>query len=244
MQPQKYRDKLLTSQEFFRYLYRDRPPFESALYDQMASYAVDFDASRFELTTPGNIDFEEMSSPPWQLAIYDMMIKLVGAKTVLEIGSFIGNSAMQFARMVGEDGHVTTIEVGRDFAEMARDNVKRNGLERRVTVMHGDAGQILRDLPPRSFDLIFIDGSKQDYLDYALKSKNLITDNGIIIVDDVFFHGDALNASPSTDKGRGCKALLEHFKTDRSLERLLLPVANGILILRKARENPDTGTAS
>ena len=167
------------------------------------------------------------------------LIKLIGAKTVLEIGSFIGNSAMQFARMVGEDGHVTTIEVGRDFAEMARENVKRNGFERRVTVMHGDAGQILQELSPRSFDLIFVDGSKQDYLDYTLKSKNLMTDKGMIIVDDVFFHGDTLNASPSTDKGRGCKALLDHFRTDRSLERLLLPVANGILILHKARGNAD-----
>jgi predicted O-methyltransferase YrrM len=244
MQAKKYRDKLLASQEFFRYLYRDQPPFESALYDQMASYAVDFDASRFELTTPGNIDFEEMSSPPWQLAIYDTMIKLVGAKTILEIGTFIGNSAMQFARMVGEDGHVTTIEVGKDFAKMARDNVKRNGFESRVTVMHGDAGRILQDLSPRSFDLVFIDGSKQDYLDYAIKSKKLITDKGMIIVDDVFFHGDALNASPSTDKGRGCKALLDHFKTDRSVERLLLPIANGTLILYKARGNPDAGSAS
>ena len=52
MQPKKYVDKVLPSQEFFRYLYRDQPAFERALYEMMASYARDFDASRFELTTP------------------------------------------------------------------------------------------------------------------------------------------------------------------------------------------------
>jgi caffeoyl-CoA O-methyltransferase len=241
MQSKKYSDKLLPNQEFFRYLYRDQPPFEGALYELIASYAHDFDASHFELTTPKNVDFEQMSTPPWQLVLLNTMIKLIGAKTVLEIGSFIGNSAMQFARMLGDEGHVTTIEIGREFADIARENVKRNGFERRVTVIHGDAGQILQGLPARSFDLIFVDGSKEDYLDYTLKSKNLMTDRGMIIVDDVFFHGDTLNAAPSTDKGRGCKALLDHFKTDRTLERLLLPVANGILILHKPRSNPGNG---
>jgi predicted O-methyltransferase YrrM len=238
MQPKKYGDKLLPSQEFFRYLYREDRTFEASLYELMASYAADFDTSRFELTTPTKIDFEEMSTPPWQLVVFDTLIKLIAARTVLEIGSFIGNSAMQFARMLGDGGHVTTIEVGQEFADLARENFRRNGFEKRITLLHGDAGQILPNLPPRSFDLIFIDGNKQDYLDYALKSKSLMTDKGMIVIDDVFFHGDALNASPSTDKGRGCKALLEHFKTDRSLERLLLPVANGLLILHKARGNP------
>ncbi len=231
MQAKKYRDKLLPSQEFFRYLYRDQNSFERSLYELLASYASDFDASRLDLTTPKNVDFEEMSTPPWQLVLFDTLIKFVGAKTVLEIGSFIGNSAMQFARMVGKDGHVTTIEVGRDFAEMARENVKRNGFEQQVTVLHGDAGQILRELAPQSFDLIFVDGSKENYLDYTLKSEGLITKKGMIIIDDVFFHGDALNDTPQTDKGRGCKELLDHFRTDRSFDRLLLPVANGILIL-------------
>ena len=122
-----------------------------------------------------------MSTPPWQLVVFNTLVKLIGAKSILEIGSFIGNSAMQFARMVGSGGRVTTIEVGRDFADMARENIRRNGFENQVTVMHGDASEILQGLTPRSYDLIFIDGNKQEYLDYALKSKNLLTDQGMII---------------------------------------------------------------
>lgn len=227
----KYSDKILPNQHFFQYLYHDSARFESSLYNLMSSYAHDFDASCFNLTTPKAIDFEEMSTPPWQLALFNALIRLTGAKTVLEIGTFIGNSAMQFARMVGEDGHVTTIEVGKEFADLARENFKRNGFEKRITLLEGNAGEILDGLPPQSFDLVFVDGSKQDYLEYTLKSEKLLTKNGTIIVDDVFFHGDALNAAPNTDKGRGCKAVLDHYKAHDRLDKLLLPVANGILIL-------------
>jgi len=234
MNGKKYSDKILPNQEFFRYLYQDSAPFEVALHGLISSYAGKFDASRFDLVTPENVDFEEMSTPPGQLALMDTIIQLTGAKTVLEIGSFIGNSAMQFARMVGTSGHVTTIEVGQQFADMARENFRRNGFANQITLHVGNAGKILEELPAQSFDLIFVDGSKQDYLDYTLKSEKLLTERGVIIVDDVFFHGDALNAKPATDKGRGCKALLDHYWADKSFEHLLLPVSNGILMLYRS----------
>lgn len=229
--PKKYSEKLLPNQEFFRYLYKDSAPFEAALYDVINSYAKEIDTSKHNLTTPKNIDFEQMSTPPWQLILIGTFISLTGAKTVLEIGTFIGHSAMQFARMVGEAGHVTTIEVGKEFAEIARANVNKNGLSKRVTVVEGDAGTILDTLADSSFDFIFVDGSKQDYLDYTLKAERLVTPGGLIVVDDVFFHGDALNATPTTDKGKGCKDLLDHYRNDEKFGKLLLPVANGILIL-------------
>lgn len=235
MESKSYRDKLLPNQEFFRYLYKGARPFETALYDLVDSFAQEFSASQFELVTPKTIGFEQMSTPPWELAMLNTFIQLIGARTALEIGTFIGHSTMQIARMVGEQGHVTTIEVGKEFADFARQNFQRNGFADRITLFEGAAGDILDRLPPRSFDLVFVDGSKQDYLDYTLKSAKLLTDRGAIIVDDVFFHGDALNDAPSTDKGRGCKALLDHFANDKTFNKLLLPVANGLLLLYKAR---------
>lgn len=227
----KYPEKVLPNQEFFKYLYKDSAPFETALYNLLLAYVPSFDTKRFDLITPEKIDFEEMSTPPWQLAILSAIIRLTRAKTVLEIGTFIGNSAMQFANMVGEDGHVTTIELGKEFADLARENFRRNGYEKRITLHQGSAGAILDGLPANSFDLVFVDGSKQDYLDYSLKSEKLLTKNGTIVVDDIFFHGDALNATPGTDKGKGCKDVLDHYKTQDQFEKLLLPVANGILAL-------------
>jgi predicted O-methyltransferase YrrM len=235
MQDKSYSEKLLPNQEFFRYLYKGQLPFEIALYNLVASYATEFDASRFRLATPTSVGFEQMSTPPWELALLNAFIKFIEAKNVLEVGTFIGHSTMQIARMVGDGGHVTTIEVGREFAELAGQNFRHNGFDDRITLLEGDAGQILDSFAPNSFDLVFVDGSKQDYLDYTLKSGRLLTERGAIVVDDVFFHGDALNDEPSTDKGRGCKRLLTHFAADNSFQKVLLPLANGLLLLYKTR---------
>lgn len=228
-------DKLLPNQAYFRDLYRGTVSYEEAMYLLSAAYAQEFSASQFDLKLPETISFEEMSTPPSELAVFNAVAQLIGAKTVLEIGTFIGHSAMHFAQMVGRAGHVTTIEIGKEFADIARANFQRNGFSERITLLEGNAGAILTRLPKMSFDLVFVDGSKQDYLEYALLAEKLITERGVIIVDDVFFHGDALNDVPATEKGQGCKRLLDHYRDETKLIKLLLPVANGILLLSHRR---------
>lgn len=236
MNKKKYRDLFLPDQDFARYLYADSEPYEEALYQLVNSYASNFSESDFALTTSPKVEFEEMSSPPFLLAFLNTIIKLIGAKTVLEIGTFIGHSTLQFARMVGETGHVTTLEVFKDFADIARKNFAQNAYANRITLIEGDAGKALEKLPAGGFDIVFIDGNKQTYLDYTLRAEELISAKGVIIVDDVFFHGDALNQAPTTEKGVGCKALIDHYRNDDHFEKLLLPIRNGILLLFKRSE--------
>ncbi len=233
MEGKKHSDLFLPSQEFARYLYHDAPPYDLALYDLVSGHASRFRANGFKLTTSPKVGFEEMSSPAFLLSFLNAVAKMIGARTILEIGTFIGHSTMHLARMVGEGGHVTTLEVFSEFAEIARRNFADNGFGDRITLIEGDAGASLLELPKRSFDLVFIDGSKQSYLDYARRAEELITDKGVIIVDDVFFHGDALNASPSTDKGLGCKRLLAHYQDRSDFDHLLIPLRNGMLLLMK-----------
>jgi predicted O-methyltransferase YrrM len=231
-----YADKLLPNQEYFSNLYRGHEPYVQALFHMTSAFARDFRAEQFQLTTPKAIAFEEMSTPPSQLAMFNAIIKLTGAKSILEIGTFIGHTAMQFSKMAGKNAHITTIEIGKEFADIARENFRRNGFEERITLLEGSAGELLTNLPKRSFDLIFVDGSKQDYLDYTLKAEGLLAERGVIVVDDVFFHGDALNAEPSSEKGLGCKRLLEHYRDNKGFTKLLLPMSNGILILFRAQD--------
>jgi caffeoyl-CoA O-methyltransferase len=224
-------DKLLPNQAYFRNLYTGGAPYEEALSSLAASFADEFSPVRFQMRLPTNVAFEEMSTPPTQLALLNFLIRLTGAKSALEIGTFIGHSAMQIARMLGPGGRVTTIEVGREFAAIARENFNRNGFADSIRLIEGSATDVLATLPPRSFDLVFVDGSKQDYLEYAIASEKLIGPRGVIVVDDVFFHGDALNDRPGTEKGVGCKRLLDHYRGSATMSRVLLPVSNGILIL-------------
>src|SRR3546814_6497513 len=168
-----YADKLLPHQDYFSHLYCGSSSYMEALYELTSAFARDFSAARFDLVTPEKVAFEEMSTPPAQLALFNAIIQLTQARNVLEIGTFIGHSAMQFACMLGSAGNVTTLEVGKEFADISRETFRRNGFDPRITILEGDAGAILDGLPRRRFDLIFIDGRTQDYLDYALKSEDL-----------------------------------------------------------------------
>jgi predicted O-methyltransferase YrrM len=231
METKKHRDLFLVNQEFARYLYRDSAPYEDALYELVSMHSARFQPDGLRIETSSHMELEEMSSPAFLIAFVNAIVQMTGAKTVLEVGTFVGSSTMQFAKMVGPAGHVTTLEIGKEFAGIARRNFAQNGLADRITLIEGDAGASLAGLPKRSFDLIFIDGDKERYFDLALEAETLVTDNGVIIVDDVFFHGDAVNAVPSTPKGLGCKRLIEHYRVDDRFGHLLLPIRNGLLVL-------------
>ncbi len=225
---------MLPNQPFMCGLYQPvsfYPCYNDALFGLLSDFSHDHSPDQFARFDYGDIPVEQLSTPPTMLAIIGFIAHLIGARTALEVGTFIGNTAMHFARMVGEGGHVTTIECGHQYAEIARKNFERNGLSKRITLVEGNARRILPQLGKTYYDLIFIDGGKQDYLDYAIASERLLSERGVIIVDDVFFHGDALNTKPQTDKGRGCKALLDAYREREDMGKLLLPVGNGLLML-------------
>ena len=236
--------KMLPNQEFMSGLFSGEKPltnswevdliypeYTKALYELLSAFSHNYSTDQFVRHDYGDIPVEQLSTPPTTLAIIGFIAHLIGARTALEIGTFIGNTAMHLARMMGDGSKVTTIEMGHGYAEEARKNFIRNGLYRRISLIEGNAGNILPTLGKQYYDLIFIDGGKQDYLKYTKLSEQLLSERGVIIVDDVFFHGDALNAKPQTDKGRGCKALLDSYREREDLGKLLLPVGNGLLML-------------
>src|SRR5207244_5106952 len=142
-----------------------------------------------------------MASNPVSLRFFEFLTKVSGARRVLEIGAFIGVSAMSFARALPADGEVVTIEKLDRFAAIARRNFDKNGLGDKIRLIVGDAADVLAGLrsgPP--FDLVFIDGNKERYKDYMEATAPLLSPRGIMIVDDVFFHGDAVRATTATEK--------------------------------------------
>ena len=123
------------------------------------------------------------------------------------------------------------------FAALARRNFAANGLADRITLMEGDAFEIIESLPKdRKFDLIFIDGNKERYKDYFIKTEPLLSPTGISLVDDCYFHGDAINREPTNDKGRGVRAFLDYAATRDDYLRIALPLANGMMMMTRRRE--------
>ncbi len=228
-----YAGKILPHQEFNSYLYNGKQDFMDALFGLLKDHAEHVNQNRFKLSEHGRVGFEEMSTPPMQLALLQFLLSLNQGKKVLEIGTFIGNTAMHLAAFMGKDSHVVTIEKFSEFADIARKNFADNALSDRITLLQGDANLLLETVEDGYFDLIYVDGDKGKYLELTKIAERKISDKGIILVDDVFFHGDALNENPQTDKGQGCKALLEYYKNTQTFSKYLLPINNGILLLRK-----------
>lgn len=191
-------------------------------------------AEDFDLVPSDRFSQEEMGSDPIAQRLLDMLIVMNRAKSVLEIGTFIGVTTMYMARALRSGGSVVTIEKFDEFAAIARENFRRNGFQDRIQLIVGDASKEIRKFDASArFDLVFIDGNKEKYHEYFELLEPHLSESGVMVIDDCFFLGDALNDAPVTEKGRGVKSLLELVSKREELLRLALPVADGILIIKR-----------
>jgi len=189
---------------------------------------------RFDLVLSDKVTIEEMASNPVQLQLLDLIVRLLQPKRIIEIGAFIGLSAMTMARAMPVGGKLTTIEKFDHFADICRRNFAANGLADRITVVEGDAFEALDKISKSElFDLAFIDGNKERYAHYFEALEPRVRSGGLILVDDVFFHGDVLNAKATTEKGEGCKRFMELAARRGNYVKLALPLCNGLMLMLK-----------
>lgn len=230
--PIRFCDKFLPDQSEHTYYFRG-DDYLPALYDSIChSSGIVSPDLEFKLEKTDKFTVEEMASNPISLRFLQFLIQVSGVKRVLEIGAFIGVSAMYFAKALPPGGEVVTIEKFDHFAAIARRNFALNGLADRITLHEGDAFEIIDSLPKdEKFDLIFIDGNKERYKDYFVMTEPLLSHRGISLIDDCFFHGDAVNATPVNEKGAGTKAFLDYASSRADYMRIALPLANGIMMM-------------
>jgi len=136
------------------------------------------------------------------------------------------------AQHLGVDGRVDTIEVSQRYAAIAQQNLEANAFSDRVRVLYGDARETLRELPDDSYDAMFIDGDKANYKFYLESALRLVRKGGLILIDDIFFHGDVFNEQPTTSKGLGAREALVFAATSQELSVSFIPITNGLLLAR------------
>lgn len=230
--PVQFCDKLLPDQPEHTYLFRGNE-YAPALYETICKSSCILSPDKeFKLVNSDKFTVEEMASNPVSMRFLQFMIKVSGVKRVLEIGAFIGVSAMYFAKALPPEGEVVTIEKFDHFAEVSRKNFELNGFKDKITLYEGDAFEIIKRLPKEeTFDMIFIDGNKERYKDYFIMTESLLSPHGISLVDDCFFHGDSLNEEPQNEKGAGAKGFLDYAATRDDYLKVALPIANGIMMM-------------
>jgi predicted O-methyltransferase YrrM len=151
---------------------------------------------------------------------------------ILEIGTFTGYSAICLARGLKENGRLITIETNDELADFAGLYFLKAGLEDRIIQKTGRAQDIIPSLN-EEFDLVYIDGDKREYIDYYNLAIGKVKPGGFILADNVLWGGKVPEGKPKDPQTRGIIDFNEMIIKQKDIENLILPVRDGIMIIRK-----------
>ena len=168
---------------------------------------------------------------PEQGTFMQLLTSALGARRAIEIGTFTGFSALCIARGLPADGSLLCLDTSEAWTAVARRYWARAGLADRIELRLGDAHESLRALPAEpTFDLAFIDADKTGYADYVEQLHPRMRPNGLILLDNTLRGGRVLE--PETDDDRAVVALNAALAADPRWETVLLPLADGLTLLR------------
>jgi caffeoyl-CoA O-methyltransferase len=161
-----------------------------------------------------------------------VLTRALGVRRAIEIGTFTGFSALCVARGLAPDGRLTCLDVSEQYTAVARRYWERAEVADRIELRLGDAHETLRALPAEpTFDLAFVDADKAGYADYVEQLHPRMADNGVVLLDNTLRAGRVL--SPESDDDRAVVELNAALVGDPRWETVLLPVADGLTMLRK-----------
>lgn len=154
----------------------------------------------------------------------------IGARRALEIGTFTGFSALMVAAALPDDGEIVTLELSPEHAAFARSFFERSPDGHKVRLIEGPALDSLQTLEG-PFDLVFIDADKAGYVDYYEAALSMLSERGVIAIDNVLWSGYVLD--PKEDDGRAIAAFNDHVARDERVTHVLLTVRDGIMLVRR-----------
>jgi caffeoyl-CoA O-methyltransferase len=177
-----------------------------------------------------------MTSGHIQGKFLEMISKIMQPSYILEIGTFTGYSAICLARGLKRGGKLITIEINDELVPFSTDFFKKAGLSDTIEQLTGKA----QDLIPAiniMFDLIFIDGDKREYCEYYRAVKNKVRPGGFILADNVLWGGKVLDENTKDQQTRGIIEFNEMIRNEPGIENLILPVRDGIMLIRIPEES-------
>lgn len=176
----------------------------------------------------------EMQISPELGHFMGFLIKLINAKRTLDIGVFTGYSSTAVALALPEDGQVIACDRNSEWSEIAKKTWESAGVYAKVALKLGPAVEALQalilDEQGGSFDFAFIDANKKDYDTYYEQCLELVRPGGVIILDNMFFRGEVVE--PESDNAKVLSQLNEKIKNDARVESCLLPIGDGIQLVR------------
>ncbi|HVX49125.1 MAG TPA: O-methyltransferase [Chitinophagaceae bacterium] len=209
--------------------------FIHALADQYAeahTSADDVLLSRVYEETLQDHPHAHMISSKVQGRFLSMLSKLFQPQYVLEIGTFTGYSALCMASGLKNGGELHTIELREADAAVARKNFELSKWNKQIHLHTGNALEIIPRLP-YTWDLVFIDADKTGYIDYYEMALPHLGEKGLIIADNVLFHGQVLAKEVTGKNAKAIDLFNKHVAADERTEQVLLTVRDGLMLIKK-----------
>ena len=172
-----------------------------------------------------------MLSGAYQGRLLAMLSKLIAPKQVLEIGTFTGYSALCLSEGLHVNGHINTIDINEELSDMQQKYFKAAGVADQITQHLGNASELIPKIEG-DFDLVFIDADKEQYPLYFDLIIDRVTSGGLIIADNVLWSGKVLEEADD-EATKALKIFNKKVADDPRVETLLLPVRDGLTLLRK-----------
>ncbi|MBU9672399.1 O-methyltransferase [Planococcus sp. CP5-4] len=186
------------------------------------------------LTAINEKGMRPISVSPASGKLLTMLVAMTGAEKVLEIGALGGYSGICLARGFGAKGHLTSLELEQDYAELANTQLIKAGFDGQVNYLTGTALESLAKLKDqgRTFDFFFIDADKENYENYLVACLELAENGALIVADNVLAGGSVAEAGKERQHTEAMQKFNETAARHPQLESILLPVGDGLLVSR------------
>lgn len=173
-----------------------------------------------------------MLSGHYQGRVLSMLSKMNNPKRILEIGTFTGYATLCLAEGLTNDGIIYTLDINAELEDMVRSNFAKSPLNDKIKYLIGDAQESIKSLRDEVFDIVFIDADKKNNGTYYDLIFDQVKPGGIIIVDNVLWSGKILNKAQDKDT-KNISSFNNQIAADNRVEKLILPVRDGLFVIRK-----------
>ena len=215
--------------------------------EELHRYAVEHSEGRDELlerlaeeSDRAAGDLAQMRTAPEQASLMTILVRAIGARRALELGTFTGYGSIAIARGLADDGRLITCDVEERWTAIARRYFEEAGLSERIDLRMGPALDTLRKLSADDpFDFAFIDADKPSYPDYYEECVRLLRPRGLLMIDNVFYGGLVAESGPqdaNLDSLNAIKQTNERVAADDRVLSVMLGIADGVTLAVKLED--------
>ena len=180
-------------------------------------------------------DIKRMQISISQCHFLHLLIKSSKIKKILEIGTFTGLSTLSMSLALPEDGSVIALDKNQETSKTAVNFFKKADQENKIKLTIGSALESLNNLnnQKQKFDLVFIDADKENYINYFNHSVDLIDKDGLILIDNVLWHGEVVDSDKQDRLTVSIRKFNNYVNEDKRVENLIIPIGDGLTVCRK-----------